>query len=248
MGKKCQDSNKHGYDRYRLKDLGITVITVLVGILTFLSHTQKNRSFLSSIVPSRHESSPNMTRLYRERHLSKNIEKNMRHLRKESSTLREHPREAENIILQIQRMLPAEGYLMEKMTQLRDKAHMVKNGHIARLEETQQIFANLPIDIKKRASQELIARYRQLIDFDTKLEQLDKAAAENERAIRQLTAESKDAAIHQNYKKLNHTLENAQKLQRRNSTLFKIIDRTGQTLSALAKKTADEVNNNANRH
>jgi hypothetical protein len=226
----------------------IMAITLLVGILTFLSHTQRNRSFLSNIIPSRSIAPPNMTRLYRERHLSKNIEKNMWHLRKESSLLHEHPRDAENIILQIQRMLPAEGYLMEKMAQLRDKAHRVKNGHIARLEETQQIFANLPIDIKKKASQQLIARYRQLIDFDAKLEQLDKAAAENERAIRQLTAESKDAAAHMNYQKLAHTLEAAQKLQRRNSSLFKVIDRTEQTLTALAKKTADEVNKNAAPH
>jgi len=55
-------------------------------------------------------------------------------------------------------MLPAQGYLTERMAQLRAKAHQVRNGHIARLAETRQVFEKLPTAAKKKASAELAAR------------------------------------------------------------------------------------------
>lgn len=84
-------------------------------------------------------------------------------------------------------MLPPQGHLTERMAELRKKAHQVRNGHIARLKETRRIFAKLPTSAKKRASAELSARYNQIISIDTRLEGLDKAVAENEKRIRDLT-------------------------------------------------------------
>lgn len=57
----------------------------------------------------------------------------------------EHPEQTDQILQQLRRTLPAEGFLTEKMAQLRTIAHQIRNGHIARLEETRQVCAKLPV-------------------------------------------------------------------------------------------------------
>jgi len=142
--------------------------------------------------------------------------------------------------VQLKRMLPAQGYLTERMAQLRAKAHQIRNGHIARLGETKYVFSKLPVSAKKKASVELAARYNQLIGIDTRLERLDKAVAENEHRIRELTSQAQQYTARYDYQRLTDCLKAAEKLQRHNSKLFKIIDRTERKLTAIAKKIARE--------
>ncbi len=137
-------------------------------------------------------------------------------------------------------MLPAEGYLTERMAQLRAKAHQIRNGHIARLEETKNVFSKLPTSTKKRASQELAARYDQLVGIDTRLERLDKSVAENERRIKELTEQAQIYTARHEHQKLTDTLKAAEKLQKHNSELFKIINHTEGQLTAIARKIAKE--------
>ena len=181
-----------------------------------------------------------MTRLFRDRHLSNDLSKKMKKVRKKTKTLNEHPEDASNIQLQIKRMLPAEGYLTERMAQLRAKAHQIRNGHIARLEETRSAFARLPTPAKKKASQELSAKYGQLIGIDTRLERLDKSVAENEHRIKELTKQAQVYTAKYDYKKLTEALKAAEKLQKHNTHLFKIIERTEKNLSHIAKQIAKE--------
>ena len=83
--------------------------------------------------------------------------------------------------------------------------------------------------------------YNQLIGTDTRLERLDKAVAENERRIRDLTGQAQKYTANYDYRKLTDTIKAAEKLQHHNSKLFKIIDRTEGKLSAIAKKIAKEI-------
>ena len=138
-------------------------------------------------------------------------------------------------------MLPAEGYLTERMAELRAKAHRIRNGHIARLEETRHVFAKLPTSAKKKAATELAARYNQIIGIDTRLERLDKAVAENERRIKEMTGQAQKYSANYEHQKLCDCLKAAQKLQRHNSKIFKIIDRTEGKLTAIAKNVARQV-------
>jgi predicted nucleic acid-binding Zn-ribbon protein len=138
-------------------------------------------------------------------------------------------------------MMPAEGYLTEKMARLRAKAHGIRNGHIARLEETRQVIAKLPTSAKKKASAELAAGYSQAVGMDIRLERLDKAVAENERRIRELNRQAQAYAAKYDYRKLSDVLKAAERLQRHNTHLIKIIERTESKLSAVAKKVAEEV-------
>jgi len=218
----------------------ITVVALVIGILAFFSHT-KGRSINFTRTPNnmpdvRHD----MADLYRNRHLSDKLFRNMRSLRKEVKTLNEHPQDAGNVLVQLKKMLPLQGYLTERMAQLRAKAHQIRNGHIARLEETKYVFSKLPVSEKKKASAELAARYNQIIGIDTRLDRLNKAVAENERRIRELTSQAQQYTARYDYQKLTGTLKAAEKLQHHNSKLFKIIERTEGKLATIAKKIAKE--------
>jgi len=218
----------------------ITVTALIIGIFAFLMHTAPHKSHIPSGTYKPSEPKINMARLFRDRHLSNDLGKKMKKVRKEAKTLNEHPEDAGNVLLQIKRMLPAQGYLTERMAKLRAKAHQIRNGHIARLEETRSAFAKLPTSVKKKASQDLSARYNQLIGIDTRLERLDKSVAENERRIRELTEQAQSYTAKYDYKKLTATLKQAEKLQKHNTHLFKIIERTEKTLSAIANAAARE--------
>ena len=126
------------------------------------------------------------------------------------------------------------------MARLRKKAHQLRNGHIARLKETRKVFAKLPTSAKKAASADLAARYNQLIGIDKRMERLDRTTAANEKRIRHLTQESQKCAEAHDYRKLADVLKAAEKLQRHNSKLFAIIDRTEAKLTAVAEYVAKE--------
>ena len=179
--------------------------------------------------------------MYRSRQLSNQLTKRMKKVRKQADLLNEHPEEAGDVLLQLKKMLPAEGYLTERMAQLRTKAYRIRNGHIARLEETRDVFVQLPASAKKKASADLSTRYNQLVGIDTRLERLNKSAAEIELKIRQLTSQAQSYTANYNYQKLCDCLKTAEKLQHHNTRLFKTIERTEAKLSAIAKRVANEV-------
>lgn len=219
----------------------ISMVALIVGLVAFLRHYHgwypSFHEVATAIPGVRHD----MADLYRERHLSNRLTRRMQRLRHESRDLQEHPEEADDIVLQLKRMLPAEGYLTERMAQLRAKAHRIRNGHVTCLQETRRVFAKLPASARKEASAELATRYNQLVGIDTRLERLDRAVAENERRIRELTAQAQEYAAGYNHQRLYETLKAAEKLQHHNTKLFKIIDRTEHKLSAIAKDVAKEV-------
>jgi hypothetical protein len=215
----------------------LVVVALIVGVIAFLHH-HRGHSPLSRIQARLPESKPDMARLFRERHLSDAIERRLNGLEKQSRTFRESSDEAEDIVQQIKKMLPAEGYLTERMAQLRAKAHQIRNGHIARLDETRHAFATLPTPAKKKAAAELAGGYNQIIGIDTRLERLDRAVAENERRIRELTQKAQECATRYDHKGLVDCLKHAERLQKHNSRLFKIIERTEAKLTTLVRQIA----------
>jgi hypothetical protein len=219
----------------------IVVVALIFGLLAFMSHRHHHFARIRPTKSKLPDIKHTMADLYRERHLSKKLDHGLRKLRKETKTLNEHPEEAADIMLQLKRMLPAEGYLTERMAELRTKAHWIRNGHIARLEETRHVFAKLPTSAKKKAATELAAGYNQIIGIDTRLERLDKAVAENERRIKELTGQAQKYTTNYEHQKLCDCLKAGQKLQHHNSKIFKIIDRTESKLTTIAKNVARQV-------
>jgi len=219
----------------------VTVVALIIGLMTLFAHRRQFGMRYRLTEPDLPDTKKTMAQMYRERHLSGRLDHGLRKLRKEAKTLHEHPEEAADVSLQIKRMLPAQGYLTERMAQLRAKAHRIRNGHIARLEETRHVFAKLPVSAKKKAAAELAAGYNQIIGIDTRLERLDKAVAENEKRIRLLMQEAQRYTTNYDYQKLVDCLNQAQKLQHHNTKLVKTIVRTEGKLTGIAKNVAREV-------
>lgn len=219
----------------------IVVVAILFGLMAFVSHRHHLQPRVRLSKPELPDIKHTMADLYRQRHLSKGVDHGLRKLRKEAKTLQEHPEEGGDILRQIKRMLPAQGYLTERMAELRTKAHHVRNGHIARLEETRHAFTKLLTPAKKKAAAELAVRYNQMVGIETRLERLDHAVAENEKRIRELTAKAQEYTAKYDHQQLYHSLKAAEKLQHHNSKLFKNIERTEHKLSAIAKEVAKEV-------
>lgn len=220
----------------------ITMVTLIVGILALVSYTRGHSGYPQRVHVPMPEVRHDMTDLYRGRQLSDRLTKTMKKLRRQADTRTEGPAPAgtPDVLVQLRRMLPAEGYLTERMAQLRAKAHRVRNGHIARLEETRHVFAKLPTSAKKKASGELVAGYGHIVGIDTRLERLDKAVAENEVRIRDLTKRAQEYAARYDHKRLSECLKAAEKLQHHNSRLFKVIERTEGKLAAVARKVAQQ--------
>ncbi len=220
-------------------------IALVVGILAFLMHTRGKFSSSPSFA-IRQKSVPNLKRdreaLQQGHVLSDLLGRRLRGIRRESELLNQHPELAGDIVHQIKRTLPAEGWLTERMAVLRKKAHQIRNGHVARLEETRKLFAKLPVSAKKAASADLAARYDQLIGIDKRMERLDKSAAANEKRIRELTQKAERCAKNNDYEKLCDVLKVAEKLQGHNSRLFEAINRTEAKLTAIAEHVAKEAN------
>ena len=219
----------------------VTVVALIIGLMAFLSHTHPKGGFT---VPKRSAdiSQPRKTMadLFRNRHLSDNLTKTTRKLRKQSTSLNERPENAGNIMLQLKRMLPAQGYLTERMAQLRAKTHQIRNGHIARLKETKETFKNMPTPEKKKAAEKMAAMYNQMIGTDTRLQRLDRSVAETEKRIKDLNLQAQKYTQNNNFQKLTECLRQAENLQKHNTHLFKTIERTENKLTAIAKKIAAE--------
>ena len=222
----------------------VAIVALIVGLMAFLFHHRSvgpGAYHLPS--PSRAEivdSQQDLFDLDRGRRLAKKLKRGLGTVRREADELVDHPEERADVMLQLRRMLPAEGWLTERMARLRERAHYIRKGHIARLSETKGACAKLSTPAKRRAAADLAARYRQLIGMDERLERLDRAVAENERRIRLLTREAHEVVARYEFQKVEGLLKAAERLQGHNAKLCKLIERTEQKLIRVAQKAANE--------
>jgi hypothetical protein len=221
----------------------LATVGLLVGIVAFVLHHHR-------IVPGAHivpaTSRPefkqvrhDMSDLYNDRRVGDEIDGFLARLRDHTGYLVEHPQEAPHFMEQLQRILPAEGWLTERLAKLRARAHEARKGQLARIDELRHMMDRLPPEAKKKASNELAERYAEL-KLDTRLERLDAAVAENERRIRDLTQQAEQAVARYDYRKLAELLEAAEKLQEHNGKLLKIIERTEEKLAHVAKSVTKD--------
>jgi len=210
-----------------------------VGVLAFLIH---RKGALGHFPQASHELSDvrhDMSDLHEDRRVGNMLGHGFRRLRKKASSLFDHPEGADDVMLQLKRMLPAEGWLTERMARLRAKAHLIRRGHVARIKELRGGLARMPPEAKRRISREMVTRYSEL-KLDLRLERLDKAVAENERRIRELTRSAQQNLQRHDYRELVNILEDASKLQAHNAKLLRTIERTEAKLVTAAKRIAQQ--------
>jgi len=109
----------------------ITTVALVVGILLFLSNSHHGYIHMDSIRPRRNDIRHDMSDLYRGQWISEHLTDGLHRLRRQARTLPKHPERTADVLVQLKRMLPAEGWLTNKMAQLRRKAHRIRNGHVA---------------------------------------------------------------------------------------------------------------------
>ena len=218
----------------------ITTVALLVGILALISHRHARHDWFPKGLHTVPTVRNDLRTLYRDRHLADRLAHNLRHVRREAGYLHESPQARHDVMLQLQRMLPAEGYLTERLARLREHAYHLRHGQCARIDEIRAVIAKLPPEAKRKISEELIARYKALT-LDLRLERLDRAAAEIERRIRDLTRKAQQCLARNDYRKVVDILAAATKLQKHNARLFKIIERTETKLQAATTSVAKNI-------
>jgi hypothetical protein len=216
----------------------ITVVALVTGILAFLMHAHGHTATaVPHVVRVPVEVRQRTNAVHEDHAVSDMIDERFRNLERQIDQTRNQSGEPPDVAAQIKKLLPAEGWLTQRMADLRAKAYRAREGHVARIEEIQQVLSKLPPESKRHAASELAARYKEL-RLDLRIDRLDKAAAENERRIRDLTQEARQATARYDYPRLLDLLHAAEKLQRHNSHLFKLIERTERKLSGMAKAAA----------
>lgn len=211
-------------------------VTLIAGILAFLLH----QAWRAPSLAPRHVRMPqvrhDMRDLRQGRKLSRQLDRRFDKLGRKSESSRMEPADVQELVKQLQDMLPAQGWLTERLAQLREKAYRLREGHVARMDEIRKLAGGMPTQAKKRLSQQVREQYREL-GLATRLERLDKSVAANEKRIRELTEEAERAAERYDFGRLHDALRDAEKLQKHNTSLFKIIERTEKTIESAARKT-----------
>lgn len=223
----------------------VATVALIFGLLLFLLHHHRTgiaptTRYASQSVAEADDARQEIARLHRDRCLSARLTDGFRRLRKDADLLRQRPEETSNVAAQIQRLLPAEGWLTQRMARLRAKAHRVRKGQIARLEETRHICRSLEGSAKRRIAADLVGRYQNLVGMQKRLERLDKVVAENERRIRNLTRQAERATQVYDFQRLIGLIEQASKLQGHNEKIFRAIERTERKLADVAHAVARE--------
>ena len=217
------------------------VLALIIGVVVFLTRAHGGGP-RAAIAPGsagaeysgvRHD----MSNLYEDGRVGDRLKRRFGELRQAAESLPGHADRAGDVMAQLHRMLPAEGWLTGRLARLRAKAHLVRKGHVARIEELREVMKTLAPNAKKQASQELAARFKEL-RLDRRLERLDRAVAENERRVRELTREAEQALARYDYRKLTGLLEAAEKLQGHNSKLLQAVERTEAKLAKVARNVA----------
>jgi len=222
----------------------IALVAIIAGIVFFMQHIRGRNTHVHPIperdIPELGEVRHDMSDLYQDRHVEDRIDHELHHVQHHARRLSHHPDEAAGVMSQLRRILPAEGWLTQRMAHLRERACLVRKGHAEKLEEMKGFASMLPASARRKVTVDLVAGYQDILGIDERVERLDEAVTENERRIRALTAEAEGALARYDYPKLNSLLDAAAKLQKHNSKLLKLIDRSEHKLEDLVKRIAEE--------
>lgn len=216
----------------------ITTVTLTVGILAFLVHRHGALpQGIGNHAPDYADIRHDMTDLDQDRRAARSLGRGLKSLKSKAEHLWERPQDGSNVMLQLRRMLPAEGYLTERLARLREKAHRIRIGHIAQIEEVQKHLARLPPQARRQAASELAAVFKEL-RFDTRIERLDRAVAANEKRVRDLTQQAQALLQSGDHRGLVDVLKVASTLQKHNAHLLRTINRSEKRLLQAAEQAA----------
>jgi len=211
----------------------VGMIILLVGVLALVTH---RRLALTALPPQTEvtQARCDLRDLEQDRRVAEHLGSELRQLRTEADFLITRPDVAGDFRTQLHRLLPEQGWLTERLARLRASTHHARAGHLARIRELRGLIDGLPPEARAQAAQELAARYAEL-RLDARLERLDRAVAEVERRIRDLTARAESCVANHDYPQVERLLDEAARLQEHNTKLIRLIERTEQRLLDTAR-------------
>jgi hypothetical protein len=220
----------------------LALLALIVGVVMFVLHMHRGATHIHPLPKAavlqvdavRHD----MGDLYEDEHVGDRLQKRLGLLRDEARHVEDHPQQASELMEQLRRILPAEGWLTERLAQLRARAHLIREGHIHQLQELQQFATILSPEARKTVASELTSGYQAIVGIDERIERLDNAVAENERRIRDVTSQAREALARYDYARLRDLLDTADKLQRHNQKLLRNIEHTEKKLTCLVETVA----------
>ena len=218
----------------------VAVAALGAGSIALLLH---RRADLFHRTPTRIEAAAvrhDLRDLWRDRRVANHLARDLDRVRHDASDLYRRPDQAGDVMFQLRRVLPQEGWLTQQLAGLRQKMHFMRRGHIARFEQLRHVFEKLPPESRRNAGRALADRYKEL-KLDVRLERLDRAVAENERRVRELTQQAQAWLEAGDYRQLSTVLDRATELQRHNIKLLRLIQRTEKRLLATARQVAKEM-------
>lgn len=220
------------------------IVALIVGLLAFLLHQHSRVSYTAfPSAPVQKEIAGihyDRDDLQRDKRIGEGLRRGIRRLMARSRNLGGRTEDASDVMVQIRRLLPAEGWLTEQLARLRRKAYYMRQGHVARIKQLHRVLRKLPVKKKQLASWELSKRYQEL-HLDQRLERLDRAVAEFERKIKDLTIRAQRTLANYEFQKVENLLKEAEKLQTHNSKLLKQIERTEEKITHIAGEIASKI-------
>ncbi len=215
----------------------IAFAAVIVGVLLLVLHRHGDARAQPSMQSETAAMGGDLRRLYWARCLADRVGTRLDHLRDELPSVGMHPQRVADVMLQLSRILPEVGQLTHRLAELRAKAHRMRAGHVARIGELRGLVDRLPPEQKAKVAHELTERFKEL-QFDTRLERLDRAAAENERRVQALTRQAQAWLQSHDYRRVSTVLDEAATLQHHNARLLQAVERTEARLLSAAQQAA----------
>ena len=216
----------------------IGFIAATVGITTFFYHrrTEYGRPASESgeVITLRRD----LADLKTDRSIGEQIRSRLHLMDRDADTLHDRPEVGDQLLAQLDQVLPAEGWLTDRMAQLREKMVLAERGHFGRIHELRERMRLLTGADRQHVVEELQARLREL-RLDQRVERLDRSVAQTERRIVDLTRRARALMQRREYNAIPDLIESADKLQSHSDKLLAAIVRTEQHLLHEAEEAAE---------
>lgn len=150
-------------------------------------------------------------------------------LKSDSLWLEREPQLAGQVRKRLEQMLPEQGQLTERLSYLREMMTRARRGEAAKVKLLQKELHRLPENQRAAAVERLRAASREA-SLTRRLERLDRAVAEAEKRLIELTRGVKAALDQRRFADVNRLMDAAQRLQHQMERLIIRIEKTERTL------------------
>ena len=196
---------------------------------------------LSGVLRRREDVRRDLSDVHTDRLVGQRLQDGLHHTKTQTDDLLTHPEHTSTVLTQVRTLLPAEGWLTERLARLRAHAHHVREGHLAELEQTKALCRRLPKEVRRVLAAQTVAGYGKIVGIETRIDRLDAAAAEVERQVRRLTTAAEAALGQHQPEQAERMLAEAEKTQGHATRLLRRIEHTEQKLMRVVDRIAKKM-------